>query len=85
MKPHMQSIEDDVRKLGINTFPIPLGLKLNEADPLASKCVRCDTCDGYPVPGPRQIRCGYQLHPANPASAQRHADDEFARDAPPYQ
>ena len=29
-------------------FPIPLGLKLNEADPLASKCVRCDTCDGYP-------------------------------------
>ena len=45
---HMQSIENDVRKLGINTFPIPLGLKLNEAEPLASKCVRCDTCDGYP-------------------------------------
>ena len=45
---HMQSIEDDVRNLGINTFPIPLGLKLNEAHPLASKCVRCDTCDGYP-------------------------------------
>jgi len=47
-EPHMQSIENEVRKLGINTFPIPLGLKLNEADPLASKCVRCDTCDGYP-------------------------------------
>jgi choline dehydrogenase-like flavoprotein len=47
-EPRMQSIEDDVRKLGINTFPIPLGLKRNEADPLASKCVRCDTCDGYP-------------------------------------
>jgi len=44
----MQAIEDDVRKLGINTFPIPLGLKRNEGDPLASKCVRCDTCDGYP-------------------------------------
>ena len=44
----MQSIEDDVRKLGIHTFPIPLGLKRDEADPLASKCVRCDTCDGYP-------------------------------------
>jgi hypothetical protein len=27
----MQSIEDDVRKLGIRTFPIPLGLKRNEA------------------------------------------------------
>jgi choline dehydrogenase-like flavoprotein len=47
-EPHMQEIENDVRKLGINTFPIPLGLKLNESDPLASKCVRCDTCDGYP-------------------------------------
>uniref|UniRef100_A0A7V4XQY3 GMC family oxidoreductase n=1 Tax=Acidobacterium capsulatum TaxID=33075 RepID=A0A7V4XQY3_9BACT len=47
-EPRMQSIEDDVRKLGINTFPIPLGLKRNETDPVASKCVRCDTCDGYP-------------------------------------
>jgi choline dehydrogenase-like flavoprotein len=47
-EPRMQSIEDDVRKLGVHTFPIPLGLKRNEADPLTSKCVRCDTCDGYP-------------------------------------
>ena len=47
-EPRMQTIEDDVRKLGIHTFPIPLGLKRNAADPLASKCVRCDTCDGYP-------------------------------------
>ena len=46
-EPRMQSIEDDVRKLGIKTFPIPLGLKRNAADP-ESKCVRCDTCDGYP-------------------------------------
>src|SRR5665213_2864223 len=44
----MQTIEDDVRGIGIHTFPIPLGLKRNQADPLASKCVRCDTCDGYP-------------------------------------
>jgi choline dehydrogenase-like flavoprotein len=47
-EPRMQAIEDDVRKLGIHTFPIPLGLKRNEGDPFASKCVRCDTCDGYP-------------------------------------
>ncbi|MGI4758786.1 MAG: GMC oxidoreductase [Janthinobacterium lividum] len=47
-EPRMQTIEDDVRRLGVNTFPIPLGLKRNEADPLASKCIRCDTCDGYP-------------------------------------
>jgi choline dehydrogenase-like flavoprotein len=36
-EPRMQSIEKDVRGLGIHTFPIPLGLKLKEADPLASK------------------------------------------------
>jgi choline dehydrogenase-like flavoprotein len=47
-EPRMQTIEKDVRGLGIHTFPIPLGLKLNEADPVASKCIRCDTCDGYP-------------------------------------
>jgi choline dehydrogenase-like flavoprotein len=47
-EPRMQEIEDDVRKLGVHTFPIPLGLKRNELDPLQSKCVRCDTCDGYP-------------------------------------
>ena len=47
-EPRMQSIENDVRKLGIHTFPIPLGLKCNETDLLASKCIRCDTCDGYP-------------------------------------
>jgi choline dehydrogenase-like flavoprotein len=47
-EPRMQAIEDAVRKLGVNTFPIPLGLKRDAADPVASKCVRCDTCDGYP-------------------------------------
>jgi choline dehydrogenase-like flavoprotein len=47
-EPHMEAVEQSVRKLGVHTFPIPLGLKRNEADPLASACVRCDTCDGYP-------------------------------------
>jgi choline dehydrogenase-like flavoprotein len=47
-EPHMQNVEHAVRRLGINTFPMPLGLKRNEVDLLASKCIRCDTCDGYP-------------------------------------
>ena len=47
-EPHMQKVEDAVRALGIDTFPMPLGLKRNEGDPVASKCIRCDTCDGYP-------------------------------------
>ena len=47
-EPRMQAIEDGVRALGVHTFPIPLGLKRNEATPLAAPCIRCDTCDGYP-------------------------------------
>ncbi len=47
-EPRMQTIEEDVRKLGVNTFPMPLGLKRDDTDPIASKCIRCDTCDGYP-------------------------------------
>jgi choline dehydrogenase-like flavoprotein len=47
-EPRMAAIEADVKKLGVKTFPIPLGLKRNAADPVASKCIRCDTCDGYP-------------------------------------
>ena len=47
-EPRMAAIEADVRKLGVNTFPIPLGLKRNEKFPLEAPCVRCDTCDGFP-------------------------------------
>ncbi len=62
-EPRMQAIEDSVRKLGINTFPIPLGLQRNEATPLESKCVRCDTCDGYPCLLHAKSDAGHQLHP----------------------
>ena len=47
-EPRMQQIQDDVAQLGYHPFPIPLGLKLNESDRVESKCIRCDTCDGYP-------------------------------------
>ena len=47
-EPRMQQIEDDVRHQGLRPFPVPLGLKLNESNRLESKCIRCDTCDGYP-------------------------------------
>jgi choline dehydrogenase-like flavoprotein len=47
-EPRMAAIEAGVRACGVNTFPIPLGLKRNEKDPLTAPCVRCDTCDGYP-------------------------------------
>lgn len=44
----MQEIEESLKHLGLNPFPTPLGLKLNEADRSESRCIRCDTCDAYP-------------------------------------
>ena len=29
-------------------FHTPLGLQIDEKNPQSSKCIRCDTCDGYP-------------------------------------
>jgi choline dehydrogenase-like flavoprotein len=47
-EPLMQEIQNDLEGMGLKPFPCPLGLKLNEADRVESKCIRCDTCDGYP-------------------------------------
>jgi choline dehydrogenase-like flavoprotein len=44
----MQEIQEDLKKIGLNPFPCPLGLKLNEKNRIASPCIRCSTCDGYP-------------------------------------
>src|SRR6266702_3012675 len=38
----------DLRAAGLNPFPLPNGILLNEAAPEVSACVRCATCDGYP-------------------------------------
>lgn len=47
-EPRMKQARTDMASLGLRPFPVPLGLKLNEADMLRSDCIRCDTCDGFP-------------------------------------
>ncbi|MBV8781432.1 MAG: GMC family oxidoreductase, partial [Phycisphaerae bacterium] len=47
-EPRMQAICDSVAGLGLHPFPVPLGLKLDEQHRTTSRCIRCDTCDGYP-------------------------------------
>ena len=54
-EPRMAAIEADVRKLGIHTFPIPLGLKLNEADPVGQQVHPLRHLRRLPLPRPRQI------------------------------
>lgn len=37
-----------LKQRGLKPYPAPMGVRLNEAAPHQSACIRCDTCDGYP-------------------------------------
>jgi choline dehydrogenase-like flavoprotein len=47
-EPRIQQLSDDLSRRGLRPFHVPLGIMLNEADPVKSRCIRCDTCDGFP-------------------------------------
>lgn len=47
-EPRMQEIFDNLHKLGLHPFPLPVGVRLDEENPEESQCIRCDTCDGFP-------------------------------------
>jgi choline dehydrogenase-like flavoprotein len=47
-EPRIQALVNDMSRLGHQPFPMPVGLMLDEAHPQKSKCIRCNTCDGYP-------------------------------------
>ena len=44
----LQQLSDDFENLGLRPFHTPLGVMLDEQNPGASKCIRCNTCDGFP-------------------------------------
>jgi choline dehydrogenase-like flavoprotein len=47
-EPRIQEIFDSLRQGGYQPFPAPCGILLDEANRPASKCIRCNTCDGFP-------------------------------------
>jgi choline dehydrogenase-like flavoprotein len=47
-EPRIQQLSEDFARAGLKPFHVPLGIQLNEQDPHASKCIRCNTCDGFP-------------------------------------
>ncbi len=47
-EPRIQELVDDLTALGHRPFPMPVGVMLDEASPRTSRCIRCDTCDGFP-------------------------------------
>ncbi|HET9481837.1 MAG TPA: GMC family oxidoreductase [Candidatus Polarisedimenticolia bacterium] len=47
-EPRLQKLSDDLARLGLSPFPLPVGIMLDEANPEKSACIRCSTCDGFP-------------------------------------
>lgn len=47
-EPRIQDLSDDFKQQGLRPFHVPLGIMLNEKDRRASKCIRCESCDGFP-------------------------------------
>ena len=47
-EPRIQQLHEDFARLGHHPFHVPLGILLDETDASASRCIRCDTCDGHP-------------------------------------
>jgi choline dehydrogenase-like flavoprotein len=47
-EPRIQQLHDDFLKTGHHPFHLPVGVDMNESDPEAGRCVRCDRFDGFP-------------------------------------
>ncbi len=47
-EPRIQELHDDLKRMGHQPFPLPLGIRLTEERRETSSCIRCGTCDGYP-------------------------------------
>jgi choline dehydrogenase-like flavoprotein len=44
----IQELSDHFAAEGLNPFHTPLGVMLDEMNPHTSRCIRCNTCDGFP-------------------------------------
>jgi choline dehydrogenase-like flavoprotein len=47
-EPRIQALHDQLSQAGLRPFHVPVGVMLDERDPLNSACIRCATCDGFP-------------------------------------
>jgi choline dehydrogenase-like flavoprotein len=46
-EPRIQALSDHFTALGMKPFHVPLGIRLDESDSQTSRCIRCNTCDGF--------------------------------------
>ncbi len=46
-EPRIQHLAEDFAQHGLRPFHVPLGIMLDEKDRGRSRCIRCETCDGF--------------------------------------
>src|SRR5439155_13946931 len=46
--PRDKQLVYDLTRIGHRPFHMPVGVMLDEQNPRQSRCIRCDTCDGFP-------------------------------------
>jgi choline dehydrogenase-like flavoprotein len=44
----IQELHDDWMRMGYHPFHLPVGVMLDEERPEKSRCIRCNSCDGFP-------------------------------------
>lgn len=47
-EPRIQQLYDQLKEAHYHPFPAPCAIMLNEQNPPQSRCIRCQTCDGFP-------------------------------------
>ncbi len=47
-EPRIKQVADNLKKLGLKPFSLPMGIDRDINNVNLSPCIRCDTCDGYP-------------------------------------
>jgi choline dehydrogenase-like flavoprotein len=47
-EPRIAQLTENMRAAGYHPFPAPSAVMMNEADMADSRCIRCQTCDGFP-------------------------------------
>lgn len=47
-EPRIQQLYDNLKSANYHPFPAPCAVMLNEKDSPHSRCIRCQTCDGFP-------------------------------------
>ncbi len=64
-EPRVQKLFDDLTAAGYHPFPAPAAVMLNEANMPYSRCIRCQTCDGFPCLA--HAKCDAEIIAVRPA------------------